>query len=242
MGRWLLGYPMRTEHRLGILWESTRCLTVAKPAGMSVFPPHADPTGDCVLARLLAARPEQDGDWPAGFAGGIAHRLDIPTSGLLLVAKTPADLIWLRALFAEKHLTKTYHFLTIKNPSWSRHTITAQIAHDRSRKKRMVVRRGHQTPHRGKWLEAETTFTRLSRVGRLWRWSAVMRSGVMHQIRAHAGFAGLALAGDRLYGGGAAQPDFPVSFALHHIGLTGPGLAPPKCRAPGWWSTAGSDA
>jgi 23S rRNA pseudouridine1911/1915/1917 synthase len=230
---------MFTAHRPGILWESPRCLAVTKPAGMPVFPPHADPAGDCVLAWLLVARPEQVGSWPAGFDGGIAHRLDIPTSGMLLVAKTPADLIWLRGLFAEKQLTKTYHLLTAKNPSWSSHTITVPIAHDRSRKKRMVVRRGGNTPHRGKWLEAETTFTRLRRVGELWRWSAVMSTGVMHQIRAHAGFAGLALVGDRLYGGGG-DAGFPVSFALHHINLNGPGLRPPKCPVPKWWKAAGN--
>ena len=62
-----------------------------------------------------------------------------------------------------------------------------------------------------------------------------MQTGVMHQIRAHAGFAGLALAGDRLYGGGQPPADFPVPFALHHVGLVGPGLAPPPVDPPRWW-------
>jgi 23S rRNA pseudouridine1911/1915/1917 synthase len=230
---------MRATVRQGIHWESDRCLAVVKPPGVPVFPPHADPNGPCVLAALLAARPEQAGSWPEGFAGGIAHRLDIPTSGMLLVAKTPADLLWLRELFADRALHKTYHLLTAKDPPWSDHTITAELAHDRGRKKRMVVRRGRDTPHRGRWLPAQTTLTRLEQAGGLWRWEAVMRTGVMHQIRAHAGFAGLALAGDRLYGGGETPPGFPVPFALHHLGLRGPGLSPPPVPPPLWWDTAG---
>lgn len=218
-----------------IHWRSSRCFAVIKPAGLPVFPPHSDPGGDCVLARLLSEHPEQTDNWPEGFAGGIAHRLDIPTSGMLLVARTPADLVWLRGLFSDKKLVKTYALMTVKNPPWSQHVISADLAHDRRRKKRMVVRRGANTPHRGRWLAAQTTFTRQTEAGALWRWQAVMRTGVMHQIRAHAGFAGLALVGDRLYGGGGSPVGFPVSFALHHLGLVGSDLAPPQVAVPQWW-------
>ena len=232
---------MCAERRAEIVWESGRCLAVAKPSGIPVFPPHAEPDGDCVLQRLLVARPEQSGEWPSGFSGGIAHRLDIPTSGQLLVAKTAADLAWLRGLFAARRLTKTYELLTAKDPAWNSHTITAALAHDRRKKSRMVVQRGRNTPHRGRWLPAETSFTRQERSGSLWRWEAVMQTGVMHQIRAHAGFAGLALAGDRLYGGGAMPAGFPVPFALHHVGLVGPDLAPAPVPMPDWWEQIGRD-
>ena len=218
--------------------EDARLLILAKPAGLPVFPPHADPGGDCVLARLRAIRPAQDRlDWPDGFAGGIAHRLDVPTSGILLVARTPADLAWLRGLFAGRHLTKTYHLLTARAVPWSRHATCAPIAHDRRRKKRMVVQRGVATPHRGRWLEAHTTFQQLGRAGQapLQRWQAVMRTGVMHQIRVHAGFLGIALAGDRLYGGGPTPDGFPATFALHHHAITGPGLHLPPLPPPRWW-------
>ena len=68
--------------------------------------------------------------------------------------------------------------------------------------------------------------------GELHCWEARMSTGVMHQIRLHAASIGLALAGDRLYGGGAwtfPRPDG-AHFALHHIGISGPGLQP--CEAP----------
>lgn len=216
--------------------EHARWIALVKPAGLPVFPPHSDPGGDCVLKRLLLRHPEQgEHAWPSGFAGGIAHRLDIPTSGQLIVARTPDDLLWLRGLFSDKKLLKTYRLLTRRVVSWRQHTISAPIAHDRRKKGRMVVQRGQRTPHRGRWLAAETRFHWLGPAGELGCWQARMRTGVMHQIRVHAGFAGIALAGDRRYGGGPDMPTFAAQFALHHVGLSGPGLKPPTVPVPDWW-------
>lgn len=232
-----------------VAWEGERCLALAKPAGLPVFPPHADPEGDCVLARLRAARPEQvEAAWPFGFRGGIAHRLDVSTSGQLLVARSIEDLEWLRELFGRRWLRKRYRFLSARWVPWTEHIVDARIAHDRRRKGRMVVERGKRTPHRGRWYEAETRFRRVAATleealpegaehvdGSLW--AAEMRTGVMHQIRIHAAFAGVALAGDRRYGGGPSPWVRPegVHFHLHHLGVEAPGLEPTPVPLPPWW-------
>jgi 23S rRNA pseudouridine1911/1915/1917 synthase len=189
-----------------------------KPAGIPVFPPHADPDGPCVLARLWADEPHRrEVAWPDGFAGGIAHRLDISTSGALAVADDPDELAWLRERFAQRDLIKRYRFLAAKDVPWDDNTCTRPIGHDKRRKGRVVVQRGANTPHRGKWRDAHTTFRRVE--GRLWE--AVIITGVMHQIRAHAAFVGLSLLGDRRYGGGPTPADAPtgVTFFLHHVGM-----------------------
>ena len=77
----------------------------------------------------------------------------------------------------------------------------------------MVVQRSAQTASRGKWYPASTRFRHVR--GRLWE--ATMTTGVTHQIRAHAAFLGIPIAGDKLYGGGAGP-----MFHLHHVGLAGP--------------------
>ncbi len=208
--------------------------TIAKPAGVPVFPPHADPTGDCVLARLLAREPERGAQrWPEGFEGGIAHRLDVSTSGALLVADDVEELVRLREFFAGKRLDKTYRFLAGTDVSWDSNVCDRAIAHaPRRRKGRMVVRRGEHTPHRGRWYEARTEFTRLS--NRLWQ--ARMRTGVMHQIRVHAAFVGIPLAGDPKYGGGSGPDDASdgVDFYLHHVGLVGDEVATDPIPLPEW--------
>ena len=216
--------------------EGERWLAVAKPAGLPCFPPHGDAAGDCVLARLLLARPAQGAQrWPAHFEGGIAHRLDVPTSGMLIAARTPADLDWLRSLFSGGELRKRYLFATAKDVPWDTHTVVTPLAHDKRRKGRMIAQRGADTPHRGKWYPAHTEFRRMGdRMGPFSLWEATIVTGVMHQIRVHAASVGLALAGDRRYGGGAPL-DPGVPFLLHHLGLSGPGLTPPVFPVP--WRT-----
>ena len=111
------------------------------------------------------------------------------------------------------------------------------IAHDRRKKRRMVVQRGPDTPHRGKWYPARTTFRKLGIVGPdRTAWEAVIHTGVMHQVRVHAAFVGIALAGDPIYGGGAPLGENPAApFRLHHVGLQGPGISPAEAPVPGEW-------
>ncbi len=205
--------------------------TVYKPAGLPVFPLHGEPGSDCVLRRLLMREPwRRDQPWPEGFAGGIAHRLDRSTSGALLLADDPDELRAIRHAFAEGAFRKRYRLRTRACVPWDHNRCDAPIAHARRRKRRMVVRRGRNTPHRGKWYDASTTFVRIA--GPLFE--ATMRTGVTHQIRVHAAFLGIPIEGDRLYGGGPLREPIPgVTFLLHHLGLDGPFCTAPV-ELPAW--------
>jgi 23S rRNA-/tRNA-specific pseudouridylate synthase len=174
------------------------------------------------VARLLAEEPwRAEVPWPAGFDAGVAHRLDISTSGAVAVAGDLDELAELRAWFSRRELVKTYRLLAAREVPWDTHRCDRPLAHDRRHKGRMVVKRGERTPHRGRWLPADTELRRVA--GRLWE--ARMRTGVMHQIRVHCAFLGLPLVGDRRYGGGATPDDAPdgLTFFLHHVGFVGPG-------------------
>lgn len=208
--------------------------TIYKPAGTPVFSPHSDPEGACVLQRLIDQSPAcLDIDWPQGFDGGICHRLDNSTSGTLIVAETLDELAMIRALFSEHKLTKRYLLRARKVASWQHNTISTPIAHDQRRKSRMIVQRGKNTPHRGKWYPAETEFTHLKNDV----YMATISTGVTHQIRVHAAFVGIPLLGDRQYGGGTTPGDTAagVEFYLHHIGLIGPdGFRSDDVPLPSW--------
>jgi 23S rRNA-/tRNA-specific pseudouridylate synthase len=208
--------------------------TLAKPPGLPVFPPHDAPEGDCVWARLMASEPHRAKvAWPEGFAGGIAHRLDTSTSGALLIADDLDELTRLRTAFSEGVLRKRYVARAARAPSWGQHRCDRPIAHDARHKRRMVVQRGPSTPHRGRWYEAHSAFEHLGD-GRL---RVVITTGVMHQIRVHAGFLGVPLLGDRLYGGGVLPEGAwdGCTFLLHHVGLEGAGVATDPVPAPPWW-------
>jgi len=187
---------------------------------------------DSVCKRLLQEQPHrQTMSWPAGFAGGIVHRLDTATTGGLLVAADDVQLGLLRAQFSAKNLSKTYRFLSQKEPRWQENSCTAALAHDRRKRGNMIPQRGKNTPHRGKWYEATTTFRHLMRKDGISVWEAKMHSGVMHQIRVHAGFLGIALLGDRRYGGGTSPSWFVGDFALHHRKIGDWPVVP----SPSWW-------
>ncbi len=212
---------------------------LVKPAGIPVFPPHADPSGACVLSWMLANQPACAEGFPSGFEGGISHRLDVSTSGLIVVADNPSSLSALRQSFAGGLLTKRYLFVSHRDVPWSEHHVTTPIAHHKTQKRAMTVQRGKNTPHRGKWYPADTRFRRIK--GSLWE--AIITTGVTHQIRVHAASVGLALSGDRLYGGGPlkhAAPPPSVRFQLHHVEIKGPveglpSLACPTLPPPDWW-------
>lgn len=212
---------------------SSRVLqTMDKPAGLPVLRPNADPDGDCLLARLLAAEPwRREVPWPEGFEGGVLHRLDNGTSGAVAVAASLEELRAVREAFAGRRLRKTYRLLSVRNVGWDQGACDRPIAHDPRHKGRMVVQRGRETPHRGRWHAAHTRFTRLSERC----FEVVITTGVMHQIRVHAAFVGLPIAGDARYGGGDAPPGLPDgAFCLHHVGFEGGGYRTAPVPLPAW--------
>ena len=209
---------------------------LSKAAGVPVFPPHARPEDPSLLQAWLAKRPElAELPWPPGFEGGLAHRLDTSTSGIVVACTTVSALVGLRRAFAEGQLRKVYRFVSTRSVPWREHQIEFPIAHDRQRRSRMVVQRGRSTPHRGRWYPASTRLVSLAPGC----WRAVITTGVTHQIRVHAAFVGLALAGDRLYGGGPLPSDLApplgADFMLHHERVVAPDWSSPLLPPPAWW-------
>jgi 23S rRNA-/tRNA-specific pseudouridylate synthase len=221
---------------LFVVAEQGELVFLRKLAGVPVFPPHAQPEAPSLLQAWLAHRPEQaDLPWPEGFEGGLAHRLDTPTSGIVVACSSLDALAALRACFAAGVLRKRYRFVTGRTVPWREHTVERPVAHDRRRRARMVVQRGGATPHRGRWYPAHTELAHHG--GGCWR--ALITTGVTHQIRVHAAFVGLALAGDSLYGGGGLpeglEPPPGAGFLLHHEHIEGPGWSSPVLAPPAWW-------
>lgn len=220
--------------KIELLAEDVSFLYLMKPAGLPVFPRSVGEGGDCVLSQLLSLRPEQEEpDWPLGFWAGILHRLDNRTSGLLVVARSIGALTIGRDLFTGGSLKKTYLFLSDQEVVWDQHCVEHDLAHHPSDRRKMVWRRGQSTSHRGQWRTATTHLRRLK--GALWE--ATMTSGARHQIRLHAASVGLALRGDKLYGGGEGR------FCLHHKTLGGwPEALPETTLPPGWPRTSTTGA
>lgn len=208
-----------------------------KTAGQPTLPRNDGARGDSVAERLLEEHPALATiAWPPSFLAGVCHRLDFWTSGLVVAAPSLDALEEARRLFASHTLRKRYLFLTDRDVPWQSHVVDAPLAHHRTNRRKMVWQRGTNTPHRGRWYTAHTELRRLGPRGALHLWEAIITTGVTHQIRLHAAAVGLALLGDRLYGGTSHEDG---RFFLHHDSIEGwPGGTPPSPRPTDWPSAA----
>lgn len=173
---------------LAVLVERSELVAVAKPAGVPSQPLRAGELG--TMANAIAFRfPEcvAIGDDPRD--GGLVHRLDIGTSGVLIAARTLDAYHALRAAFGAGMVVK--HYLAITDGRPVARECDAPLA---QRGKRSVVDVADGLPAYTE-ITVERTLPRHALV------RCIARTGRMHQVRAHLAHVGAPLTGDALYGG-----------------------------------------
>lgn len=173
---------------LVILAERSELVAVAKPAGVPSQPLRAGELG--TMANAIAFRfPEcvAIGDDPRD--GGLVHRLDIGTSGVLIAARTQDAHRALRAAFGAGMVIK--HYLAITDGRPVARECDAPLA---QRGRRAVVDLAEGLP-------AYTEIAALRTLPEHALVRCVARTGRMHQVRAHLAHVGAPLTGDALYGG-----------------------------------------
>jgi 23S rRNA pseudouridine1911/1915/1917 synthase len=192
---------------LDVLLERPDLVAVAKPAGIPSQPLRAGERG--TVANGIAARwPECAtlGDDPRD--GGLVHRLDIGTSGVLVAARTEAAYRELRAAFGQGRVEKQYLAITDARPV------------SRECDAPLVQRGDHVRVDHTDGLAAYTQFV----VERATSSHALVRclaqTGRMHQVRAHLAHVGSPIAGDALYGGKPVADE--AGFFLHAASLVLP--------------------
>jgi 23S rRNA pseudouridine1911/1915/1917 synthase len=121
------------------------------------------------------------------------HRLDRDTSGVVLVARTPAALESLARQFRERQVEKRYLAL-VRGSLAASGTIDRPIGRHPRERKRMSVRSRRGRP-------AVTHWTVLERFPGLTLVRLMPETGRTHQLRVHLAAAGHPIVGDRVYGG-----------------------------------------
>lgn len=172
-----------------LLYEDEALIAVAKPAGTPV---HAtlDPKRDhlvAALSRWLAAR-----DGAVGYLT-LLHRLDVDTSGVVVLARSPEANLILSKAFAERTAHKTYLALTavpalLPPSTW---TVRNHLANKKNRPV-AAVRSGGDPAH--------TEFALLHAAQAALLVQARPHTGRRHQIRVHLADAGMPILGDEDYG------------------------------------------
>ena len=187
--------PIRIVH------ADAHVVVADKPAGMPSHPLKPGEKGTAANA-LVGRFPELASVGPAPREGGLVHRLDTDTSGLLLAARTEAAHAMLRAQFAARTVEKGYLAL-VAGEIHADGEIAVPLLHDPRDARRMQAASDPDYAHEHGARAAVTQFSPRERRGGFTLLEVQIPTGVMHQIRAHLAFIGHPLAGDTLYGGPA---------------------------------------
>ena len=179
---------------MAIVHDDDDLVVVDKPVGVAAHPSPGW-SGPTVIGGLAAAgyRIATSG---AAERQGIVHRLDVGTSGLMVVAKTELAYTHLKRAFKERTVEKVYHALAQGHPDPTSGTIDAPIGrHPSSDWKFAVTADGKPSVTHYATLEAFRSATLLE---------VHLETGRTHQIRVHLAARGHPLVADALYGGAPA--------------------------------------
>ncbi len=184
--------PKARDIGLSVVHEDSHILVLDKPPGLVVHPAPGH-TGDTLVNGLLAhdevfSKP----GWQDPQRPGIVHRLDMDTSGLIVVAKRPSALVFLQKEFKQRRVSKRYLALAEGEKIPDQGIIDLAIGRHPTKRKLMAV-----NPDTGK--PAKTGFQVLERFSQGALVEVRLYTGRTHQIRVHFYHQGFPLFGDRVY-------------------------------------------
>lgn len=186
---------------LSIVYSDDDIIVIDKPLGVAAHP-SIGWSGPTVVGILMArgitlsklAPPER---------AGIVHRLDVGTSGLMVVAKSDRAYQSLKEQFRSRTVRKIYHAIVQGHPDPTRGTIDAPIdRHPRDEFKFAVVADGKPSITHYQTLESFAGATLVE---------VELETGRTHQIRVHFAALRHPLIGDLMYG---ADPVFAKSLGI----------------------------
>ncbi|HVN31121.1 MAG TPA: RluA family pseudouridine synthase [Thermoanaerobaculaceae bacterium] len=198
-----------------IVYIDEHLVAINKPAGVSLATRRSEP--HAAVARLLAALPDDtcrdygltaDALW-------LVHRLDVGTSGLVVLARDADIHRALVSAFAQRRVAKLYLALVWGCPRPNQGAWEWPLGPDRSDRRRMRVEPSGR--------RAVTEYSLLARGPHASLLRLAPATGRTHQLRVHLAHAGHPIVGDDLYGGprhrGVRDPRLRVVLAPLHLFL-----------------------
>lgn len=179
---------------LDILYEDDDLLVVNKPKGMVVHPSAGHYSGTLVNAVMYHCK-----DSLSGINGeirpGIVHRIDMDTTGSLLVCKNDESHVFIAEQIKEHSVNRRYRGIVCGVVKADEGTIDAPVGRHPIERKKMAVNEKN-----GK--RAVTHYKVLERFERYTYMEFALETGRTHQIRVHMASTGHPLLGDALYSSG----------------------------------------
>lgn len=189
---------------LQVLFEDNHLIIINKRPGDIV---QGDKTGDTPLSEVVKEYLKVKYQKPGKVYLGVVHRLDRPTSGIVLFARTSKALPRLNKLFAEKEAEKTY-WAIVKNLNKEEDTLIHWLK--RNPKQNKSYAHINEVPDSKKAILVYRTLKKLDRYFLL---EIDLKTGRHHQIRSQLAAIGSPIKGDLKYGFDRSNSD--ASIHLH---------------------------
>tara|TARA_B100000795_G_scaffold269738_2_gene260147 strand:- start:3143 stop:3829 length:687 start_codon:yes stop_codon:yes gene_type:complete len=194
-----------TKENLQVLFEDNHLIVVNKRAGDIT---QGDKTGDKPLSDVVKEYVKEKYNKAGNVFLGVVHRLDRPTSGVIIFARTSKALERLNKMLRDKTISKTY-WAVIKNyPKKEKDTLINYLKKNPKNNKSSVYTK--------EITDSKKAILHYNVIKKLDNYSLVeidLETGRHHQIRAQLSFMGFPIKGDLKYGFNRSNKD--GSIHLH---------------------------
>ncbi|WP_378184678.1 RluA family pseudouridine synthase [Aquimarina sp. W85] len=196
---------LSTKDNLDVLYEDNHIIVVNKRSGDIV---QGDKTGDTPLSEVVKEYIAHKYNKPGAVYLGVVHRLDRPTSGIVVFARTSKALPRLNKLFAEKDAKKTYWAVVKGGPPKESDRLTHWLKRNTKQNKSYAYPKEITDSK-----EAILDYKLVKKLDHYNLLEINLHTGRHHQIRAQLATIGCTIKGDLKYGSDRSNKD--GSIHLH---------------------------
>ncbi len=178
---------------------------------------QGDKTGDKPLSEVVKSYIAEKYNKPGAVYLGVVHRLDRPTSGIVIFSRTSKALPRLNKLFAEKEAKKTYWAIVKNAPPKIEDTLVHYLK--RNSKQNKSYAHPKETPGSKKGI---LDYKILQEFNNYFLLEIALHTGRHHQIRAQMAAIGCPIKGDLKYSFDRSNPDGSIHLHSRKLILTHP--------------------
>jgi len=183
---------LSNKHNLQVLYEDNHIIIVNKRVGDIV---QGDKTGDKPLSDIVKTYIKDKYNKPGNVYLGTVHRLDRPTSGLVIFAKTSKVLPRLNKLFVSKDISKTYWAVVKNEPSKKEDTLVNWLKKNPKNNKSYAYKKEVDDSKK-----AILHYKTIKKLDNYFLLEINLETGRHHQIRSQLSTIGCSIKGDLKYG------------------------------------------
>ena len=192
---------------LEVLYEDNHLIAINKKSGDIV---QGDKTGDPPLSDFVKAYIKKKYNKPGEVFLGTIHRLDRPTSGIVLYARTSKALSRMNEQFRNKEVQKTYWAVVENSPPNTSGTLENYLQKNQKQNKSYITK-GEEGKH------AILDFKLLKKLDNFYHLEIKPKTGRHHQIRVQLANIGCIIKGDLKYGAKRSNKDASIHLLAQKL-------------------------